>query len=190
MIIGLWIALIGVLLAILTETLVFWKRRGALRAKEQCFKFHDFRDRLQVLAIEHKIEPGSDLYRFLLMTTNIAIRNAGLIKLSELLNIARSVKRQVDGNEFSKIQGEMKNYPKDVQALASEIFESFAWMLVSNDDVSVWLFKGLKILTKVANEAAIKCVKFVASKIAPTHVAVVREANDFDRLGQRLARSY
>lgn len=186
---GLWIGVIIVALAVLTETLVFWKRRTFLKAKEQCFRFHDFRDRLQLFTIEGKIRADSNVYGFLLLTINIAIRNAGVIKLSQLLDVSRSVKSSKE-HEFSKLQADIREYPKEVQELASEVLDKFAWMLVANDDLTVWLFKGLRILTEVTNEAVVKCVKWVVSRIAPVHVRVVREANEYARLGQRLARSY
>jgi len=186
---GLWLAVIIVALAVLTETLVFWKRRTLLKAKEQCFRFHDLRDRLQLLNLEGKIRPDSNVYGFLLLTINIAIRNAGVIKMSQLLEISRSVKSS-EGHEFGKLQADIGQYPKEVQELASEVLNKFAWMLVANDDLTVWLFKGLRILTEVTNEAVVRGVKWVVSRIVPNHVRVVREANEYARLGQRLARSY
>jgi hypothetical protein len=186
---GLWMALIASLLAILIETLVFWKRRRMLKEKEQCFRFHDLRDRLQLLALEHQIDPNSKLHNFLLSMINIAIRNAGVIKLSALLDVSRIVKNEAGSGDDS-LQADIRSHTKDVQALASEVFASFSWMLVVNDDLTFLLFKGLRILTAIANDAVVACVKSVVSKIAPKHVQVVREANDFDRFGQRLARSY
>ena len=188
---GMWVAVVGVLLAMLTETLVFWRRRVLLKAKEQCFRFHDLRDRLQMLAVEHKVEPTSRVHDFLLYVINIAIRNAGVIKLSQILNISQTVKKEAaGGSEFEQLQAEIRSYPKDVQALASQVFSSFAWMLVANDDITVWLFKGLSVLTKITNEAAVRCIKSLISKIVPKRVQVVYEANDYNRFGQRLAPSY
>jgi hypothetical protein len=186
---GLWIGVIIVALAVLTETLVFWKRRTLLKAKEQRFRFHDFRDRLQMLTIEGKIRPDSNVYGFLLLTINIAIRNAGVIKLSQLLDISRSVKSSGD-HEFGKLQADILEYPREVQELSSEVLNKFAWMLLANDDLAVWLFKGLNKLTEVTNEAVVRCAKWVVSRIVPVRVRVVREANEYARLGQRLARSY
>lgn len=187
---GLWLALIASLLAILIETLVFRKRRRMLKEKEQCFRFHDLRDRLQLLAIEHQIDPNSKLHHFLLSMINIAIRNAGVIKLSALLAVSRTVKNEAGSGDYDSLQADIRSHTKDVQALASEVFASFSGMLVVNDDLTFLLFKGLRILTAIANDAVVACVKSVVSKIAPKHVQVVREANDFDRFGQRLARSY
>jgi len=186
---GLWIAILTTLLAMLMETIVFHKRRRMLKEKEQCFRFHDLRDRLQLLAIEHKIDPHSKLHDFLLSMINIAIRNAGLIKLSALLDVSRIVKKEA-GSGNDSLQADIGAHAKDVQALASEVFASFSWMLVVNDDLTFLLFKGLRVLTAIANEAVVACVKSVVSKIVPEHVQIVREANDFDRFGQRLAQSY
>lgn len=184
---GLWVAFIFILLAILTETLVFWSRRALLKKNAQCFKFHDFRDRLQVLTITGKILPSSELYNFLLLTVNLAIRNAGVIKLSDLLEISKTVQKETDGG---RLQDQIRGYPTEVQALASEVCSSFAWMLVANDDLTELLFKGLGILTQLTNDAVVKCVKWIVARVAPSRVAVVRTANDYNRLGQRLAPSY
>lgn len=189
MITGLWMAMVAALLGTLVETAIFWKRRQGLNAKEQCFRFHDLRDRLQLLSIEHKIEQNSPAYRFLLTMINVAIRNAGVIKLSEVLDMSQKVKN-ADGKEFEKLQGEIGSYSKDVQELASEVFGKFAWMLVVNDDVTYWLFRGLKILTKITNAAVVTCAKAVAAAITPKRAQVVREAYEFDQLRKRLAPSY
>jgi hypothetical protein len=186
---GLWVAFIGILIALLIETLVFRKRRETMKVNDQFFRFHDLRDRLQLLGVEHKIGQQSRPYHFLLDMINIAIRNAGVIKLSEMLEMSRKVKN-VDGKEFEKLQAEISSYPKDVQELASEVFGRFAWMLVVNDDIAYWMFKGLKILTKTTNVAVASWVKWTIAKIAPKHVQVVREANDFYKLGERLSPSY
>jgi hypothetical protein len=186
---GLSVAVIATLLAMLVETMVFWRRRAALKAKEQSFSFHDLRDRLQLLSIERKIDQHSQPYRFLMAMINIAIRNAGVIKMSEILEMSRKVKN-ADGKEFEKLQAEISAYPNDVQALASEVFGRFAWMLVVNDDLTYWLFKSLKVLTKVTNAAVVGCVKWMIAKIVPRRVQVVREANEFDKLGHRLSPSY
>jgi|SRR5579862_1794050 len=183
---GLWVVFIFILLAILTETLVFGTRRALLKKNEQCFKFHDFRDRLQLLTLAGKIRPDSELHNFLLMTVNVAIRNAGVFKLRDLLEITKTVNKETD----EKLQDHIREYPTEVQALASEVCSSFAWMLVANDDLTAWLFKGLGILTQLTNDAVVKCAKLVVARLAPSRVAVVRTANDYDRLGQRLAPSY
>jgi hypothetical protein len=45
-------------------------------------------------------------------------------------------------------------------------------------------------LTQLTNDAVVKCVKWIVARLVPSRVAVVRAANDYDRLGQRLAPSY
>src|SRR5208282_2557351 len=115
---GLWVVFIFILLAILIETLVFGNRRALLRKKEQCFRFHDFRDRLQLLTIAGKIQPGSQLHDFLLMTVNVAIRNAGVFKLRDLIEITKAVRSETDDK---KLQDHIREYPTEVQALASEV---------------------------------------------------------------------
>jgi hypothetical protein len=182
---GLWVVFIFILVALLTEILVFGSRRARLKKKEQCFKFHDFRDRLQLLTIAGKIQPDSELHNFLLMTVNVAIRNAGVFKFRDMIEITKNLRTETDGEKLQD-----REYPTEVQALASEVCSSFAWMLVANDDLTVWLFKGLGILTQRTNDAVVKCAKWIVARLAPRRVAIVRAANDFDRLGQRLAPSY
>jgi hypothetical protein len=189
MMMGLWAALTFLLFAMLAETIILHRRRVLVKKNAQCFKFHELRDRLQLLVIQGKIQPGSEPYDFLLFTINIAIKNAGIIKLSDVVSISRMVKREADG-EFDKLQRDTERHSAEVQALASEVCGRFAMMLVANDDVTALLFKGLSILTKLTNEAFVACVKWIVAKLAPKYVQVVREANDYDRLGQRLAPSY
>jgi hypothetical protein len=121
------------------------------------------------------------------MTVNIAIRNAGVMKLRDLIEITKTVKKETDDE---KLEDHIREYPTEVQTLASEVCSAFAWMLVANDDLTVWLFKGFAILTHLTNEAVVKCVKWIVARLAPSRVAVVRAANDYSRLGQRLAPSY
>lgn len=183
---GLWVAVIFLLLAALIETLVFRKRRVQLRRNTQSFYFHDFRDRLQLLAIAGKIRSDSEPYTFLLFTINVAIRNAGEFKLRHLVDMSRSVKEE---GELDQLKTDLEKYPIEVQTLASEVLSRFAWMLVANDDLTVWLFKGLGMLTKPTNEAVVTCVKWIVARLVPQHVQVVREANYYEQMGQRLAPS-
>jgi hypothetical protein len=186
---GLWAAITFLLLASLIESVVFRKRRMTVKRNAQCFKFHELRDKLQLLTVQGKIRIGSRLHGFLMFTINVAIKNAGVIKLSDVAKISRMVKSEADG-EFEKLQRDTETHSSEVQALASEVCGSFAMMLVTNDDLTALLFKGLGILTELTNDAVVGCVKWTVSKMAPNHVQVVREANDYSRLGQRLAPSY
>jgi hypothetical protein len=155
MTIGLWVAIVTLLLALASESIVFWRRRTLLRTKEQRFRFHDLRDRLQLLVIEHKLEPGTRLHHFLLATINLAIRNAGVLKLREIIALSRSVKKEARGeNTFVTLQAEIVRQPKEVQALSAEVFNSLAAMLIVNDSLTSLLFQGLGFLTKIANDLA------------------------------------
>jgi hypothetical protein len=183
---SLWVTAIALMLAALVQSLVIGKKYASLRTLEQRFRFHELRDHLQLLAVEKQIATESQVYRFLLSTINLSIHNAGNMKLSELLRISQAMKQRVRSSAFEEVQEELKISAPEVRVLASDVFTSFALMLVVNDDITYWLFQGFRLLTRVANEAVIRCVRIVASKLALRRVEVVREATDYDHLGQRL----
>jgi hypothetical protein len=70
------VAVLSTLLAAFVQAAILDKRRILLRAKEQCFRFHELRDALQILAIEGKIKQDSRIYQFLMFMINVAIKNA------------------------------------------------------------------------------------------------------------------
>jgi hypothetical protein len=178
------IAILSALLAGLIQVVILDRRRILLRAKEQCFRFHELRDMLQILAIEGKIKQESRIYQFLFFMINVAIRNAGVMKLSDLLRMSKTVKTEVEGPGFEAVTRELRSYPAEVQILASDVFNTFAKMLVVNDDLTFLLFN---IATNIANIAAVQIVKSIAKTLTPQRAEVVRQARSYRLLGQRMA---
>lgn len=109
------------------------RRSSSLRAKEQAYKFHSIRDELQLLAAEKRIDVSSRSYEFLIYVLNFSIRNAGVVKIREIIALSEKIRKDTSGNQFSNIMDEIKKSDVQVQKLAQEFFQTFAWMLISND---------------------------------------------------------
>jgi hypothetical protein len=192
---GLLVAIVAALLAALIQAAILERRKGLLRAKEQCFKFHELRDKLQILAVDGKINRNSAVYDFLLHTINLSIRNAGFMKLGELLQMSSALKKEVESQAFVSVASEMRSATPEVQLVASEVFDTFAKMLVANDDFTYWIFAALEVTTKVANSAPARgflsvnrmVFKSIVQALSPRRAEVVREARGYQRLGRRIA---
>lgn len=186
-----WIvAVVAALLAALIQGVVFRKYERHARTKEQCFRFHELRDTLQALALERKIDTCSRSYQMLFGIINFAIQNAGAAKLSDMLTISRTMKRNMESNAFQELRDSLKSYPPEVQSLASGVFTTFAQMLVANDDITYWLFMVLERLTAVINLTALYSLKYAMRLLSPKRAEVVHEATRYRRLGRILAHSH
>jgi hypothetical protein len=97
---------------------------------------------------------------------------------------SKTVKMEVERPGFEAITKELRSYPAEVQVLASDVFSTFAKMLVVNDDLTFLLFN---LGTKIANIATVRIVKAVARTLTPERAEVVREARSYSLLGQRMA---
>src|SRR5260370_11076864 len=106
---------------------------GPLKAREQCFKFHELRDRLQVIAVEGKIEIGSETYQLLLFIINLSIRNAGVMKLSEILKAAKAIEKRVNASTSERVFADIRSHNQEVQHLSAVVFDALPRMLISND---------------------------------------------------------
>jgi len=109
-----------------------------LRAREQAFQFHALRDELQLLIAEGRMSTSSLTHDFLMKFLNFCIRNAGALKLREILEMAERVKNTPGKNQFSRVMEDIQKHDSEVQQLAQKFFFALANMLVSND----WLVRG------------------------------------------------
>src|SRR5260221_14071749 len=101
-------ALFSVLIAISLGTLLLYKYERRLKLKGQSFRFHELRDKLQLLAIDGKIQKTSQLYEFLLFTINLAIKNAGLMKLSQLLGLSKAIDTRMNAVTADQIFADIR----------------------------------------------------------------------------------
>ena len=145
---ALLVALISMLIAISLGTLVLYKHERPLKARGQSFEFHELRDRLQLLAIEGKIDRTSQIYEFLQFIINLAIKNAGVMSLTELLSLTKTINRRMNTPAADKILAEIRRHDQEVQQLAAEVFASLSKMLISNDRIIYLLAKAVELSAK------------------------------------------
>jgi hypothetical protein len=165
-------------------------REPALKAKEQAFRFHELRDRLQALFVEGYIEIDSLTYQFLVFSLNLSIRNAGKMKLTELLEMAKIVEKRVNKLTFDEIRADIQLHDVQVQQLAAEFFKAFAWMLVSNDRIISVMAFVLRAVAEKLNEALIKPIRQIAQRILPERAEALAEARKYERWGRLLSPSF
>lgn len=184
--------LASLVLGIWIERALLANLAAKLRVKEQAFQFHALRDELQLLVAEGRIDPSSDVYEFLMQMTNFCIRNAGVLKLREVLEIAERVKSKIANNEFKRIIEDIQKQDVQVQQLAQKFFFAVANMLISNDwlvrcgvQMATAIAKGLRTVTPVV-ALVHRGTTAILDVVTPTKVEAVREARWYVELGNRL----
>jgi hypothetical protein len=166
-------------------SLTLQHRVPMLRAKEQAFRFHALRDQLQLLAVEGRISTTSVGYKGLLRMLNIAIRNAGLMKLGEMLRTAESAKDTIDNKPtFEKFEEDIQRHDAAIQQLASDCFSAYVYMLISNDSL-------VRVAFMLANWTVVKPVfrhlRRLLTQLVPTHTEAVDLARWYSSIGGRFA---
>jgi hypothetical protein len=86
-----------------------------------------------MMAIQGAIETSSLTYEFLMQSLNLAIRNAGTMKLRDVLGIANKVKERVEATHFEAICEDIAKHSTPVSDLAGHVFSTIAETLVAND---------------------------------------------------------
>lgn len=137
-------ALAAVAFALLIQRFFLLGCQRLLRAKEQAFEFHRLRDELQLAAAEGIIKPGSLAFEFLMQMLNVAIRNAGILTLTQSLALAKKVSGKSDRGTYEAAIADIEKHGPRVQQLAGGFFHSFARMLLAND----WLVSAVIALTR------------------------------------------
>ncbi len=74
-------------LAVLMQRTFLYPVSLKLKRREQEFKFHEVRDELQLLAIDRVIDVNSAAYLFLLSMSNVAIKNAGVLCVRDIIQM-------------------------------------------------------------------------------------------------------
>ena len=180
---AIFVALASMLIGVSLGTLVLYKYARRVNMKEQAFKFHELRDGLQMLAIDGKIEKESKLYEFLLFTINLSIKNAGLMKLSELLSLSKAIDSRMSATPVEQIFADIRRHDQEVQQLSADVFDSLAQMLISNDHL---IFLLAKISTRIVDGASRNVIKSVARTVLPGHSEALRAALNYRNWGNSL----
>jgi hypothetical protein len=178
-------------LAIAVAIQGFMLRRHArgLKAREQAFRFHAIRDELQLLAIREEVDPNTDLYQFLMYTANLAIQNAGVMRLRDILALARRVKQEIP-QQFLRA---LETAPKPLRKLTAETFGALASMLVANDPLVAMGLSAAALTAKAWSfirpllRSVISAIDALAKQIAPSHAEAVRYARDYSNIAGRFA---
>lgn len=187
MMIAICVALVAVAIAMLIGMFTLRSYFGALRAKEQCFRFHELRDRLQMLLIDGKIGRGSDVYEFLQLTINLGIKNAGDMKLRQILGLARQLNQKIAGVPYQNIFEEIRQQSPDVQSLFGDIFQSLAAMVISNDKI-VFIFTVIaESSSDIVGGAARSCVRTIVRTLMPDYSEAARSAREYQHLGRTMS---
>jgi hypothetical protein len=177
--------------ALLMGLLILQRRDTVLRAREQAYEFHELRDRLQTLAIGGQLETRSVAYAFLIESLNLAIRNAGVMRLSQVLKVARAVKTNADNLGTEQIIEDVHQQGKDTQKLYHDFFGALIRMLVSNDHLTSWMFSLATFSAEALNRAAVRAITSVGRALLPERTDAIYEARRYQRWRSRVyALSY
>jgi len=190
---GLIFGLVVLSIAVTCERGVLARNATRHRIDEQAFRFHGLRDRLQTFVAEGRLAPTSLTCDFLMRMINFAIRNAGVIRLRDLVEMASDVEKEVKETRFEAICADIQQHDSDVQQLAAEFFLTFTSVLVSND----WLVRAgfamkmyvagswdlLQPIMKGLDGFAQGCL----GVINPTRAEAVAHARRYSEWGHKLA---
>lgn len=184
-ILGLATSAVGLLFA----RLILNHHARLLRANEQAYRFHAIRDQLQLLAVDGEVDQQSEIYQFLIWVTNLAIRNAGTMKLRDVLQIARNVEQRLQGAPPRLFEEALRKESRPLQEVASATFDALAQMLLAND----WLVRSWMRCTFVLRGARerflhplLMAVRAFADRFLPDRASAVDYAREYTDFADRL----
>lgn len=180
------IALFSAFIATSMGSIVLHKYNRALRARSQCFKFHELRDRLQILAVEGKIEIGASTYKFLQFTLNLCIRNAGTMKLSALLKLSKIIHRKMRVQPSHDVFSDLRTESEEVQELTADVFHELSCMLIVNDGFTMFLAKVIELLASELKGTFRRVAKTLLTRFALDHGKAVLEARNYQLLSAEI----
>ena len=184
------VVLVSIALGLWIRLAILRSREVLLKAKEQAFRFHEIRDRLQILNVQGKIEETSVGYKFLMSSLNMAIKNAGTMRLSDVLKISRAVRKNADDIRSERIDKDIRRHGEEARKLSAEFFQALAVMLVSNDNLTSIMFALAMPLAGILNQAALRLIASTGKVLAPDQTEALYEAREYQRWGKALAPSY
>ena len=173
-------ALIIAFFAMTMGILVLRKYGKAQKVRSQAFKFHELRDRLQLLATEGKIKQDSVAFSFLMFALNLAIQNAGVMKLSTLLALSKTINRKMNVPPH-----DFRCENEEVQQLAADVFSELSNMLISNDGITMLLAKSAGEVTGAIRQLA----RRILEVLIPEQSKVVREARKYQHLSLQIRKA-
>ena len=143
------------------------------------------------IQVDGELAAGSVPYDFLMDSLNLAIRNAGVMRLSQVLDVSRAVKTSADKFSNERLIKEVQGSGKETQKLYGEFFEALVEMLVSNDRLTSLMFSLWKLAARELGNAAVKAVIAGAKWLLPRQTEAIRDADQYQRfIGQVHAFSY
>lgn len=184
------VALTATLIGLSIEFAVLRKRKSQLRRKGHTYRFHELRDRLQLLNLQGKLENTSISYKFLMSSINLAIKNAGTMRLSDVLQISRAVKKEAECITIKQIAEDSRRQSAEAATVLADFFQALTAMLISNDSITSIMFTVTRLLAALLNQAAFGAVVSVGKALAPEQAEAVDEAREYQRWGNVLAPGY
>lgn len=181
---GLLVAVIS-LAAVIALQRIFLFRSGGIKGRQQAFALHALRDDLQLMVANNQVERTSVTYDFLMTMLNFAIKNAGVVKLRDLLVLSNKVRSDVVHRSFENVQGDIKKHSPEVQELSAKFFFVMANMLVSNDWIVNYGVKAAKLIVPPIKIFASIMSKFLRV-VMPERVEAVSDVRRYRDWGNRL----
>jgi hypothetical protein len=166
-------------LAVMIQWVALSSRRTALHTVEQAYRFHELRDELQMLTLCGQLASTSRVYSCLMGMINVCIRNAGVFRVRDALDIAARVEQRL--KPADRFTEEVRQSEPAVQELAGKVFLSFARMLISNDWIVRSAFKSVHVC-----QPTIQAFKWLLERIDPARTQAFREARRYERMAHSM----
>ena len=172
---------------------LFWKRERRLRATEQAFGFHAIRDEVQELAVTDALRQDDPIYRFVMWTANLCIKNAGVLRLRDTLRLAKAVGNKAkveDSQAFTAFILDIQRRPEPVQRLIGKTFYSLAEMLMANDPIVrvgvIAAFRASRVWATV-QPSITKTIDRIAAFVIPERAEAVSYARKYRHVAGQFA---
>ena len=170
-------------LAVLMQRTFLYPVSLKLKRREQEFKFHEVRDELQLLAIDRVIDVNSAAYLFLLSMSNVAIKNAGVLCVRDIIQMTGFLTKAT-----SEVFCDLDEQDRRVKELAARLFMHFGDMLISND----WIVRLGVFVTRQSwplLRVFLRIAKVIVNHLDPMRVKAIREAQQCREMSHQLAPS-
>lgn len=161
-------------------------RYRALRTMEHQHRFHGLRDELQELALRGVLSVDSATYSFAMWIINVAIRNAGEMKLRDALWLAERVDSHVR-RAGKDVWDDFRRQPEEVHRLVGRTFVELGRLMAANDPLVAFGLRVHSWRSHSTRKRILDQIDRLASRILPKRTEVLGRAHDLTRFGSQLA---
>lgn len=166
--------LLGAVSGMLVVAFMAYRREKQLNVERFRFRFLRFRDEFRYLAATGELDPRVPTYTLMISLLNIAIKNAGTMRLRDLPAFAEMIDQRVrrTGEVAWK---DFRSQSAEVHRLVAQIFMELGKLMLANDPIIGWvIMRGMGSRGK-SPAAFARYLDRLSSRILPQSQRVAAE---------------